>query len=599
MTHLGLDQLVLRKGTAMKSQVTLLEQLLHDAGDALGFSAERDIITLRWRSEKEGIPFLSITLPRLDDLLLAGLRTGRLPEVIGWTTEGKLPRFLKGAWMQIFDWDGCILPEPSVDAIRWIRQISRLCKKVKEVCEDYRVQSAIDQFVTTDNCLPSRAEIMEALPHNARHVAHLLFGQLIGEAMVSMSDGNHGPGAVSEYLGVNERWNFDSISPNIEALMGPEYFRSSWIDLLERPPRNEVVPARLVAVAKTATTPRLISIEPSYNQFAQQALQNSIKDILERDRFACSYTDQSFNQRMALEASVHGRLATIDLSEASDRVSMALVEELFGFNPNFVKYLRLSRSSIVQLPDGDELVYLNKFASMGSALTFPVECMVFHTLSVLAMMEHSGNDNDWFIRSFQRRSPELTVYGDDIILPTDVAPKLIALLSSLGMKVNDSKSFLSGDFRESCGLDAFMGRVVTPAYQRSWLPQSMADSDEIVKTSSLRNQLFDRFGEIRAVRFLDTLIGRFVKYPAVPRGMDGICRWSDFPDHSFSRWNQGLQRVEWRLPTLIASKRFDPINGYSALQKALRTELNEDPDHLEFAGRPVATKIHYRWSAEV
>ncbi len=582
----------------MKSQVILLEQLLLDAGGALGFSAERDIITLRWRSEKEGFPFFSIALPRLDDLLLAGLRDGRLPEVIGWTTEGNLPRFLGGAWKQIFDLDGCILPDPSVDAIRWIRQIARICKKIFAVCEEHRVEAAIDQFVTTDKSLPSRAEIKAALPHNARRVAHLLFGQLIGEAMSTVSDGKHGPGAVSEHFGANERWGFDSISYHVEELMGPEYFRSSWIDLLERPPLNEVIPARLEAVPKTALTPRLISIEPSYNQFVQQALQSTIKALLERDRFACSYTDQSFNQRMALEASVHGRLATIDLSEASDRVSMALVEELFGFNPSFIRYLRLSRSAFVQVRD-DELILLNKFASMGSALTFPVECMVFHTLSVLAMMEHSGNDNDWFIRSFQRRSPELTVYGDDIIIATDVAPKLIELLSSLGMKVNVSKSFLSGDFRESCGVDAFMGRDVTPAYQRAQLPQSKANSNEIVKASSLRNQLFERFGEIRAVRFLDSLIGSFVKYPAVPRGMDGICRWSDFPDHQFSRWNQGLHRLEWHLPTLIPTKNHDPINGYNALQKALRTELNEDPDHLVFAGRPVATVIHYRWHAEV
>lgn len=583
----------------MKSQVILLEQLLHDAGDALGFSAERDVVTLRWRFEKEGMPFLSIALPRLDDALLEGLRSGSFPSLEGWATEGKLPLFLHGAWKQIFTWDGLVLPDPSIDAIRWIRQITRICKKIFEVCDDHRVQAAIDQFVTTDRNLPSRAETKAALPHQARRVAHLLFGQLIGEAMLDVSShGKHGPGAVSESFGVNERWDFTSISYNVEELMGPEYFRSSWIDLLERPPLNGVVPARLVAVPKTATTPRLISIEPSYNQFVQQALQTNLKRLLERDRFACSYTDQSYNQRMALEGSVHGRNATIDLSEASDRVSLALVEELFGFNPGFVRYLRLSRSAFVQLPDG-ELVLLNKFASMGSALTFPIESMVFHTLAVLAMMEHSGNSDDWFIRSYQRRCPELSVYGDDIIIDRDVAPKLIKLLTSLGMRVNETKSFLSGSFRESCGVDAFLGRDVTPAYQRAALPQSTTKSSEIVKASSLRNQLFERFGEIRSVRFLDSLIGRLVKYPAVPRGMTGIGRWSDVPDHSFSRWNDKLQRLEWRMPTLVETKRRDTIDGYSALQKALRTELNEDPDHLVFAGRPVATEIHYRWCAEV
>ncbi len=544
------------------------------------------------------MPFFTIALPRLDDLLLEGLRSGRFPSFEGWASEGELPLFLIGAWKQIFTWDGLLLPDPNINAIRWIRQISRLCKKIFEVCDDHRVSAAISQFVTTDKSLPSRAEIKASLPHDARRVAHLLFGQLIGEAMMSVSDGKHGPGAVSESFGSNERWDFTSISYHVEELMGPEYFRSSWIDLLERPPLNGVVPARLVAVPKTATTPRLISIEPSYNQFVQQALQGSLKTLLERDRFACSYTDQSHNQRMALEGSSHGRIATIDLSEASDRVGLALVEELFGFNPGFLRYLRLSRSAYVQLPDG-ELVLLNKFASMGSALTFPVESMVFHTLAVLAYMERSGNRQDWFIRSFQKRSPELSVYGDDIIIDKDVAPHLIEILTSLGMRVNGSKSFLTGGFRESCGVDAFDGRDVTPAYQRAALPQSKANSNELVKASSLRNQLFVRFGDSRAVRFLDSLIGSLVKYPSVPRGMDGIGRWSDFPDYSFSRWNSKLYRLEWRMPTLIETKRRDPIEGYSALQKALRTQLNEDPDHLVFAGRPVATEIHYRWCAEV
>jgi hypothetical protein len=58
----------------MKSQVVLLEQLLLDAGDSVGFDPSRDILTLRSRFEHEGEPFISIALPRLDDLLLQGLK---------------------------------------------------------------------------------------------------------------------------------------------------------------------------------------------------------------------------------------------------------------------------------------------------------------------------------------------------------------------------------------------------------------------------------------------------------------------------------------------------------------------------------------------
>jgi hypothetical protein len=117
-----------------------------DMGDALGFSAERDILTLRKRCEKEGFPFLSIAIPRLDDLLLQGLQSGTFPEFIGWDSNVKLPRFLFDAWVLIFSSDGDIRLEPNIEAIRWIRQFSRICKKIFEVCDDHRVQSAIDQF---------------------------------------------------------------------------------------------------------------------------------------------------------------------------------------------------------------------------------------------------------------------------------------------------------------------------------------------------------------------------------------------------------------------------------------------------------------------
>jgi hypothetical protein len=288
----------------------------------------------------------------------------------------------------------------------------------------------------------------------------------------------------------------------------------------------------------------------------------------------------------------------MDLSEASDRVGLALVEELFGFNPQFLRYLRLSRSRFVQLPDG-ELVLLNKFASMGSALTFPVESMVFMTLVVTVLCRRRNDFSDRTIRSYRKRSDTLSIYGDDIIVPVDAFPDVAQSLTSLGMKVNDSKSFHSGDFRESCGVDAYRGWTVIPAYARAYLPESRANSNALVKASALRNQLYERFGNSHAVRFLDSHIGNLVRYPAIPYGMAGIGRWSDEPDYSFCRWNPTLYRREWRLPTLVETKRRDPIDSYEALQKALRTNLNEDPDHLVFAGRPVATKIHYRWSAEV
>jgi len=129
----------------MKSQVDLLEALLQDAGTSLGFDPSRDILTLRKRFEFEGEPFISIALPRLDDLLIAGLRDGRLPAFTGWASRCAYPEFLRDLWNMIFLRDGVLRVYPNVDAIRWLRQISRTFKKVFEVCEPDRVEAAIEK----------------------------------------------------------------------------------------------------------------------------------------------------------------------------------------------------------------------------------------------------------------------------------------------------------------------------------------------------------------------------------------------------------------------------------------------------------------------
>jgi hypothetical protein len=63
-------------------------------------------------------------------------------------------------------------------------------------------------------------------------------------------------------------------------------------------------------------------------------------------------------------------LVTIDMKEASDRVSVGHVVNLFP--SNWVEALMASRSSHTELPDG-KVIALNKFAPMGSAFAFPLK----------------------------------------------------------------------------------------------------------------------------------------------------------------------------------------------------------------------------------
>jgi hypothetical protein len=300
---------------------------------------------------------------------------------------------------------------------------------------------------------------------------------------------------------------------------------------------------------------------------------------------------------MAFDSSKDRSLATIDLSEASDRVSLPLVKEVFSWSKPFLDFLHASRSCFLELPDG-RIHVIRKFASMGSALTFPVEAMVFLAIVTTAICRAEGTFDRWAVRRIARRSNGVSVYGDDIIIPSTYFPQVVEALEACGLKVNKKKSFVNGFFRESCGVDAYAGANVTPVYVRRHFPQQRSDAEELVSTSSLRNQLYSARLWPRTVRFLDRLIGSVVAYPSIPEGMDAIGRWDPSPDLSNSRWNNHLFRREWRVPTLIVSKREDEATPHGALYKCLVTGLIEDKDHLAFDGRPIASRIHDRWCAE-
>ncbi len=579
----------------LKSQVVLLERMILDGSSVLGFSAKRDIVTLHRRYEHEGTAFLSIALPRLDDLLLAGLETGSLPSTDGWRTQGRLPLFLNGAWRLIFEEDGTLKPAPNTDAILVVRQITRAFKKVFEVCDHERVTEAIERFIDVDRSLESISK--DSFDPMLSVVAHYLFGGVVGRSISSPLKGKNGPGAVSERHGTNSRWNFDFIGNRVESHLGAEFYRPTWSDLELRYPEIQEIPARLEAVPKTAEKPRLISIEPAYNQFAQQALHGPLMDNLERLGVACSYSSQEPNQVMAFDSSKDRRLATIDLSDASDRVSLPLVREVFAWSKPFLDFLFATRSCFLELPDG-RIHVIRKFASMGSAMTFPVESMVFLAIVTTAICRAEGTFDRWAVRRIANRANGVSVYGDDIIIPSEHFPHVVAALEAHGLKVNRKKSFVNGFFRESCGTDAYMGKVVTPVYVRRHFPTQRSDSEELVSTSSLRNQLYSVGLWPRTVRYLDQLIGSVIAYPSIPEGMDAIGRWHPHPDLSNSRWNENLFRREWKVPTLRFAKREDQATSHGALFKCLTTGLIEDKDHLEFDGRPVTSSIHNRWCSE-
>lgn len=587
----------------MKSQ-EILTGLLIDFGRPVGLYSNKDVETVNRRVACEGEQFLSITLPQLDEALVQGLVTGTLPSVEGWRTkrESRLPMFLYGHWKSIFDSDGSLLPAPSIHSIRAIRQISRAFKKVFEVCDDRYVEKSISDFRTIDAGLSQvrYPKFMEALADTA----HYLFGEVVGkslnpEAMLY----KHGPGGVAEGYDSVERWDFPVISKEVEELVGADAFRPTWESLLSDPPVVSMVPARLHAVPKTKTKPRLITIEPTYNQFLQQGASVLLRK--EMSRFpVVNILDQGRNKELARLGSLDGSLATIDLSDASDRLSNGLVRRVFSWNQSFVDWLQQTRSQVVQLPDGS-LVQMNKFAGMGSALTFPVQTMVFATVCAYALCVSEGKFSRSFVRSFLTRE-DFGVYGDDIVVPSSLAPIVVSLLEELGLKVNTKKSFFSGRFRESCGGDYFDGRDVTPVYVRRQLPETRRDVSELVSAGSLRNQLVSRYGYGVAVESLDSHISSIIPFPAgaVAVSLDeyndgnpqlrGICRVGP-NDLTEGRWNRDLFRREVKMMIPVGLRKKARGSTRGVLFKTLYGGFNQDIHHLTHHGRAMSARLKHGW----
>jgi len=197
-------------------------------------------------------------------------------------------------------------------------------------------------------------------------------------------------------------------------------------------------------VPKNALTYRTTITEPVLNGLVQLALGDAMFELLARS--GLDLRDQSRNQSLALEGSLTGDLATLDLSSASDTVSKELVYSLLPLD--WACLLSKARTGHV-LYNGRRYT-LEKFSSMGNGFTFPLESLIFWALTCAVC---GDNDN-------------VSVYGDDIICPSAHAATVARLLACVGFTVNEKKSYFRGPFRESCGRDYFRGIDIRPFYQK-------------------------------------------------------------------------------------------------------------------------------------
>lgn len=246
--------------------------------------------------------------------------------------------------------------------------------------------------------------------------------------------------------------------------------------------------SRVIAVPKDFRGPRIICAEPKENQWLQQGIWETIADRVHTHPYtkhSIDFEDQELSRSDALRASITNERSTIDLKEASDRISLDLVYCLFGDSQIREFYLDMldarSRSADV---NGVGVVKLRKFASMGSALCFPIQSLVFLALCVGAVAA-TYTSNRVPYASLARR---FRVFGDDIILPRGDASLVIEALTMSGLVLNMGKCCLSGAFKESCGMDAYLGICVTPIRWRTVVGRCISAAD-LAAIASSHNQL--------------------------------------------------------------------------------------------------------------
>jgi len=434
---------------------------------------------------REGLGFLTKTLPRLCKCLdrALTLKHPMTQSAHGWDTMpgSELPRFLGEFFSRVFDPSGNVLSNPDAKSVAVIRQVCTVFYKYGLPYSYEQEQNVISQFEKTEDDLRISSESQRAqraalfefrashwrlrklsqysktrITHRARLLLSRVFGSFEHRDIVP----RHGPGSVATKQRLWGKYQWRNVSSRLTSEFPlDEYFYVGLghvCDSLDSVNHmaDEDLGALVILVPKDSRGPRLISEEPVDNQWIQQGLHRALVDLVERHpltKWNVRFTDQEPNRKAALYASSCGRYATLDLKEASDRVSLGLVRLLFP--DNLTRVLEACRSSYTVLPGGRRLD-LEKFAPMGSSLCFPIMA-----LTIWAILTAGASDAD------TRES--IYVYGDDVIVPTAYADEAIELLESYGLKINQDKSCTKGSFRESCGMDAFQGVDVTPVRIRT------------------------------------------------------------------------------------------------------------------------------------
>lgn len=543
-----------------------------------------------------------------------------------------VPRLFGGLLRRVFNSDGKLRQDVDLTAVSLLRQLYYAGKKVQHDCDDSATYKTVAEFFDVEmdcrspdlrwDCddlgcsIDVRHHLRDAVPdgmpgadaqlrlplldlqgrsslgtYPSRELLDTvqlladIVSNDIGEVTYDALKPKHGPGAVSDLPRKSLKYSFPNWPLKLElsfpastfALPNEGFFEEAIEGGVVKLSRHEP-PSKLIAVPKTQKGPRLIASEPTAHQWMQQGVRAWLLTRFE-DTFlskSIDFHDQRPSQRAALQASTLGTGCTIDLSSASDRLSLWCVERFFRLNWSLLEALHATRTRwVVNEIDkkSPEFLVLRKFAPMGSALTFPVQSIIYATVCIACMIfrkygKASSQMGFERLRSIASEcASQVVIFGDDLIVPEEDYSLVSEVLTYLGLKVSIDKTFVGGKFYESCGVDAFAGVDVTPTYYLQHPVES--DPSSIVSAVETSNNLHRAGLWVAADWLIAEMPFFYRKKLGIDAMEDGAFGLKSFVGRSISHlmevWNENLQHWE-QLRLLLRSKQeLEPAEGISSL----------------------------------
>lgn len=437
---------------------------INDLVKSVAYECAIDAVTVEYvlrRFAAEGIKFLTVTLPKISKAVIFSLEEGYFIRPTDFSWKGKHLVILRSHTEKIFSSGGFVLDAPDALSIKLIRQFCEYFYKLSLDPSNTELVKAENKFEALDDTVPSidgydssfvdqlRKDFETKYPSISRASVHDILtcnpprpgsGTFAGADFQSSGyDGNWYTRRYADFR-APRKWGEYGYARRYSYHVDPS-------TVVREPELSEVL-----FVPKDSRGPRTIVREPFLSLAFQMSYFDFMSHNLEKSTaFRVNFQDQGVNQRLARESSLDRTLATIDLKDASDSVSFAVIKHIFRHSPGVLHFI-LNRTPSTELPSG-KVRTLRKLAGMGSGLTFPTMSLLCHLAITRTIVNRTG-------RRYESVAREVYIYGDDIIVPTKYLPMAYAALERVNLTVNKQKSFSKGFFRESCGGDYYQGQDV-------------------------------------------------------------------------------------------------------------------------------------------